>query len=320
MMEKDGYKYRIHYTCSHKFHDNIYFNAKSRTVEFFYLSLLFWRRLFVVLAAGNYKTVFFQRNLFSLYYDQKTPYLEKLICKINPNVTVDFFDADYERNPEFYNAIARCCNKVSVVNDFLAQYFKKYNSNVLINDLGLNLTKYEIKNNYELSAPIKIFWTGSIYNVIYLETIIPVLEKINESTPLELLMICKVDGGFKSKIIRHLQWNEKTFFKLLAESDISLYPLPEDTVFSRGKVAYKSLEYAAAAIPMVGSPFGLSPHFKDGEDILIANTTEEWEQKIRTLILNSSLRKNIGTSARNKVEQFHSISSTYQKFLEILKK
>ena len=92
----------------------------------------------------------------------------------------------------------------------------------------------------------------------------------------------------------------------------------KDTEFTRGKVAYKSIEYGAAALPIVASPFGLSPHLENENDVLIANNIDEWEKQILRLINDESLRKKIGMNARMKAEKFHSINSTYKIFLEIL--
>ena len=92
----------------------------------------------------------------------------------------------------------------------------------------------------------------------------------------------------------------------------------KDTEFTKGKVAYKSIEYSAAALPIVASLFGLSPHLENEKDVLIANNIDEWGNQLIRLINDESLRRKIGVNARIKAEKYHSINSTYKKFLEIL--
>ncbi|GDX52801.1 glycosyl transferase [Bacteroidota bacterium] len=318
LLEKDKFTFDIHYTWSAIEDEEIFFKSKSRTKEYLFLARSFWRRLFQSMRAGNYRAVFFQRGLFPEYYDQFTPYLENLICKLNQNVTVDFFDADYGRNKKLVDATARVCNKVAVVNQHLFQYFNKLNPNVCYNDLAVDVNAYKIKSDYNIKTPIAIFWTGSEANALNLKEIIPVLERINLKYPLQLRMISRTTCGYASSIINHAQWKKETFFNEMINADIAIYPAMKDTEFTRGKVAYKSIEYGAAALPIVASPFGLSPHLEIDADVLFANNIEEWEKQILRLISNESLRKKIGVNARMKAEKYHSVNSTYKNFLEIL--
>lgn len=318
LLEKDGYHYDIFYIWDKKTEEKIYYKSNSRTKEYLHLAGLFWRRLFQAIQSGKYRAVFFQRGLFPDYYNQYTPYIEKLVCKINNNVTVDFFDADYARNEKLINSIAEICNKVAVVNQHLAAYFAPINSAIFLNDLAVNLRSYKIKTDYTFKTPINIFWTGSPENAENLKDIIPVLERINKTYPLKLTMVCRNNAGYNSSVIQLISWDIKTFFDKLYDADIAIYPAMEETEYTRGKVAYKSIEYGAAALPMVASKFGLSPHFENEQDVLIAADINEWETQLLRLINDKELRNKIGKNARLKTQRFHSLESTYKKFLEIL--
>ena len=52
-------------------------------------------------------------------------------------------------------------------------------------------------------------------------------------------------------------WSENVQHESLADADVGLMPLPDDP-YSRGKCAYKLLQYAAVAIPFVASPVGVN--------------------------------------------------------------
>lgn len=318
LLERDKFSFDIFYTWSADLEERIYYQTKSRALEYFFLARVFRSRLFQVMKAGNYKSAFFQRGLFPNYYDQYTPYLEKLLTRLNRNVTVDFFDADYMRNKMLVDSIAMNCNKICVVNNFLAEYFSRINSNVFINELALRLTLYKAKSSYLINERTNIFWTGDVLNSENLKPLIPILEKINETYPIQLTMVSRIVEGFESNIIRRIDWTRETFFDELFRSDIAIYPAMEDTEFTRGKVAYKNLEYGASALPVVASPFGLSPHFENEKDVLLAHDLSEWETQIVRLIKDEGLRKKFGEHIRLTTEKFHTVESAYKNLLKIL--
>ena len=317
-LKQDGYTYDMEHICDQEEHDDFFFKQSNRIKEYLHYHKTFWKRLFIILSAGNYKAVFIHRGLFPAYYDQFFPYLERLLHKLNSNVTIDFFDADYARNKKLIDTTVFYCDKVCVVNDHLLQYFSHIHPRVSLNDLAIDISPYLKKQNYDLQNPVNIFWTGSPLNGLNLTTIIPILEKINLEIPVKLTMVGKSKAGFTSSLIEHFEWTENTFFQHISEADIAIYPAMEDNEFNRGKVAYKVLDYAAAQVPVVSSPLGLSPHFENGKDVLVANDEHEWEQQILRLIQDSALRKQLADNAYQKLLQYHSVEATYHNLLNIL--
>lgn len=318
-LEKDGFTYDVHYPSSQQQYDALYHTKhKSRAKEYWYYHNLFWKRLGGILKASNYKAVFFQRALFPEYYNQRRAILEQLLRAYSKNITVDFFDADYARNEPFYLNVIKYCDKVSVVNQFLCDYFSKHHPKVLFNDLSIDVSRYAVKHDFSIHQPVRFFWTGGIGNASHLKLVMPVLEEVNKLQPLKLVMVCKTTAGFTQEFIEHHVWNLKTFNDLLSGSDIALYPASEDNAFSRGKVAYKSLEYAAAKVPMVASPQGLSSRFEHNVDVLIATNQLEWKENILKLMDDESLRQRLANSAYDKLKRYHDVNVTYKNFLEIL--
>jgi glycosyltransferase involved in cell wall biosynthesis len=319
-IDNDGYTYDIHYPSLMADYDALYYAPQpSRANEYNYLRKLFWQRFHWVTKAPNYKAVFFQRQLFPEYYNQRRALLERLLHALHDNVTVDFFDSDQARNEPFFRNVIRNANKVAVVNGFLFDYFSKQHPRVLYNDLSIDMSRYEPKTEFTIGQPVRLFWTGGIENARNLQLVMPVLEEINATIPLTLVMVCKTTAGFTQGFIEHHLWSLKTFNGLLAGSDIALYPALEDNVFSRGKVAYKALEYAAAKVPMVASPQGLSSRFVHEEDVLTAINALDWKENLLRVIRDETLRQRLGESAYKKLKQYHDVNVTYKNFLEVLK-
>ncbi len=318
LMEKDGYTYHIDYISQKDYYNQIFYKENSRTREYLFYHRLYWRRLFKTLLAKNFKSVFIHRAMFPEYYDQFFPYLERLMSKLNNNITIDYFDAEYARNKILVDRTVSYCNKVCVVNQHLYNYFSKIHPRVYFNNLAVDTKLYLPKDNYVLGSPVTVFWTGSINNTVHLKTIIPILEKINQEIPLKLRIVCKTNGGYTQPIIEHYQWTSQTFFKYLNEADLAIYPAMEDNEFNRGKVAYKALDYAAGKIPMVASPFGLSHNFENEKDVLLATNEAEWEVQLRRLIADESLRRTLAENAHKKLLEHHYVIPTYHQLLKIL--
>ena len=320
LLERDGLTYDVHYPGSRDDYMRLYHsNAPSRVFEYRYYAKLFWQRFAWVLKAPRYKAVFFQRAMFPWYYDQRNALLEQLLRAYHNNITVDYYDADYARNEPFYKNVIRQCDKVAVVNKALYDYFSKHHPRVLYNNLSVDATAYETKKDYTLHQPVRIFWTGSVVNAqLHLVPLVPVLEQLHAVSPITLVMVSINTAGLTQPFVEHHTYENKTFNKLMRESDIAVYAAQHDDVYTRGKVAYKHLEYAATKIPMVASPFGVSEHFTPDEDILVAHNAGEWIEHFKRLIADASLRERLANSAYQKLLQHHDTKATYENFLRLL--
>jgi hypothetical protein len=201
----------------------------------------------------------------------------------------------------------------------LYDYFSKFHPKVLFNDLSVDPTTYLQKTDFTIHQPVRLFWTGSRINAqINLSGIMSTLEELNAIRPLKLVMVCATRADFSQNFIEHYLWTPDIANKLLADVDIALYPAMEDNDYSRGKVAFKTLEYAVAKAPMVASSQGLSSHFKDGEDVLIANDLVKWKQQLLRLMDDEVLRKRLADSAYEKLLRYHTVQATYKNFLYFL--
>jgi hypothetical protein len=70
LLDKDGYKYEAHFASTEESYNNLYFEYHpSRAYEYWFYHKIFWQRLGWVLKARNFKAVFFQRALFTYYYE-----------------------------------------------------------------------------------------------------------------------------------------------------------------------------------------------------------------------------------------------------------
>ena len=80
-----------------------------------------------------------------------------------------------------------------------------------------------------------------------------------------------------------VDWSEENEAGLLASCDFGVMPLTDDD-FSRGKSAYKLIQYAAAGLPAVASPVGENSLFiREGVNGFSPASPEAWISAVKRL-------------------------------------
>jgi glycosyltransferase involved in cell wall biosynthesis len=104
----------------------------------------------------------------------------------------------------------------------------------------------------------------------------------------------------------------------LQSFDIGLMPLP-DTEWTRGKCAFKAIQYMASGVPVVASPVGITTdlihHDKNG---LLATSAVEWFSELGRLVHDASLRQRLALSARHTIEDLYSLERWGPRVVELL--
>jgi glycosyltransferase involved in cell wall biosynthesis len=95
-------------------------------------------------------------------------------------------------------------------------------------------------------------------------------------------------------------------------------PLTDDA-WSRGKCAFKLLQYMAAALPCVASPVGANTEaVLDGVNGFHASNVDEWERSLEKLIVSPQLRAAFGAAGRQHAEQRYSMRNYQASYVELL--
>jgi len=95
--------------------------------------------------------------------------------------------------------------------------------------------------------------------------------------------------------------------KAVAGFDIGIMPLSPDP-FSKGKSAYKLLQYMAVGVPSVCSAVGMNIEVSDGDRLCLAASTHDgFAKKTLDLLSNEDMRRQMGQSARVAVRNTYSI-------------
>ena len=115
-----------------------------------------------------------------------------------------------------------------------------------------------------------------------------------------------------------IAWSEDTEVTSIKRFDIGIMPLV-DKPFERGKCGYKLIQYMACDLPVVASPVGVNCQLVEhGVNGFLAETLEEWEQALQTLLADANLREQMGQAGREKIEREYCIQVTGPKLAKLL--
>jgi glycosyltransferase involved in cell wall biosynthesis len=190
---------------------------------------------------------------------------------------------------------AAAADVVIAGNDHLASWAGDHNKDVRVIPSCVDPRDYEPKTTWSITGDVPtLLWLGSPATERYVAQIAPALLEINRRTGAVLILISgredNADLGLLNQMIRRIPWNIRTFASAMTEADVAIAPL-DDAPFSRGKCAYKLLQYAAAGLPMVGSPVGANQLALQRFDGLEASSTDDWIQALMKVVTDPSAQR-----------------------------
>lgn len=191
-------------------------------------------------------------------------------------------------------------------NHYLAQYASRHAKNVVVIPTVVDADIYPIKKHVDRS-PLVLGWIGHSGNFKYLQNLAGVFQKLRELIDFKLLVIADKDFQLPFVEVVNRRWSAETEIADILEIDIGLMPL-EDSDWTRGKCAFKAIQYMAAGIPAVASNVGANADLiTSGKNGYLVRTDEDWIYTICELYCCSNLRTKLGYEARGVVVDSYSL-------------
>jgi len=154
-----------------------------------------------------------------------------------------------------------------------------------------------------------VSWIGLPVNFPYLATVEPALARLAHEFPLEFRVISAGSYNLPGVPVHFVPWSEEGEVMALAESHAGIMPLP-DQEWERGKCGLKLIQYMATGLAAVCSPVGVNRDLvSHGRNGMLATTTAQWEQCLRTLCFDAAARDAMGEQARQTIEERYSLQS-----------
>lgn len=328
-LDKTGIQYSQYSFLDHKTWDVLYKPGHSLKKV---LGIIkgFLRRLTLMFRLFSYDFVFIHREVTPI----GPPIFEWIIAKVlRKKIIYDFDDAIWIPNTSSNNSIVagikwhgkvvsicKWAYKVSCGNEYLANYAKQFNENVIINPTTIDTVNlHNLISNHEVTKPV-IGWTGSHSTMIYINEILPVINKLNHKYDFDFVVISNKEPDFKMINLKFVAWNKETEIEDLAKLNIGIMPLTED-LWAKGKCGFKALQYMALGIPALVSPIGVNTTIVNNDvNGFICDTENDWEESLVVLLQNADKRKQLGINARKFIEDNFSIISNENNFLSLFAK
>jgi glycosyltransferase involved in cell wall biosynthesis len=279
--------------------------------------------------ANEYDYIYIQREAFMT----GSTYFERKLSKSKAQLIFDFDDAIWlEDKSSHYGILSRLkrpaktseiiamANKVIAGNTYLSEYGSQFNNNVQIIPTTID-TEWYLPKEKVAKSPVVIGWSGSFSTIKHFEQIIPVLLKINNKFKEKVGFKVIGDATYLNPEleIRGINWQAKTEVHDLQELDIGIMPLPDEE-WTMGKCGAKGLQYMGLAIPTIMSPVGVNKEIiEDGVNGFLAETPDEWIDKLSLLIESPELRMKLGNAGRETVVKHYSVNANKQKYLDLFR-
>jgi glycosyltransferase involved in cell wall biosynthesis len=256
------------------------------------------------------------------------------LTTLNPRLAYDFDDALYAPHDrqETSAVVLRRSRRLDLVlakarlviagNDELAAYAKPRAVRVAVVPTVVDADLYaRAIRPRRRGGTVVVGWTGTAANLVYLEPLRQAIRDIQESSavPVEFRVVCSQPPHWPEVDVAFRRWRVDSAIDDLAEFDIGIAPLP-DTPWTRGKCAFKVLEYMALGLPTIASPVGVVPSMIDhGRSGFLVDRPEEWQLRLEQLIADAQLRARVGDAGRGEVVRRYSVRAAAPRLAQLLR-
>ncbi len=148
-----------------------------------------------------------------------------------------------------------------------------------------------------------VVWVGMGPNVAQVEAIEAELLAAHTEHPFLLRIVSNRPPKFQQFTSwEFIEWNEKAEYDAISRSDLGIMPLVDDG-FTRGKCAYKALQYMACGLPVVASDVGVNREWIEETGSGLVVKTDGWASALAQLLSDSTLRAKMGESGWKTVQE-----------------
>jgi len=204
-----------------------------------------------------------------------------------------------------FRAMCKHADLVLAGNEVIGTKAAKANPAVEIVPTPVDAQAYRVTSPQDKSGKT-IVWIGLPGNLVYLAMIRDACRRLLRRHPELVLRIVSAHApDWDDVTIEFVPWSHANEAQALASADIGVMPLSDDA-WSRGKCAFKLLQYMAAGLPCVASPVGANKTvITTGENGFHAGNAQEWQTALDTLLSSADLREQMGEKGRLLVEQHY---------------
>jgi glycosyltransferase involved in cell wall biosynthesis len=218
--------------------------------------------------------------------------------------------------PRKTHSLFRLSDHVITINNLLAEYAAHYNRSVTVIPNCVDLDRYRCVRRHERDF-MRLVWIGSHSTMSNLAAVQEPIRRLQAAHRAPLCLIGAGEPDLPGIDLEVRQWSAATEVQNLQEGDVGLVPLP-DYPWNRWKFFFKTIQYMAAGLPVVGHRMGSNSEvIRHGINGFLADTPDEWHSHLLTLARDPALRRRMGEAARNDVEERYSLQTQIPRLASI---
>jgi glycosyltransferase involved in cell wall biosynthesis len=250
------------------------------------------------------------------------PWEMRWVAWCNPRCAFDIDDATWLSQPRRpgeppaasasrRRAFAATCRHARLTlagNRFLAEHAQAAGARVALVPTAVDVRACPPAELERRSGAVAV-WIGLPGNLQYLEPLRPAFASVARDHPdFRLRVVSSAFPDWSDVPLERVPWApgiENT--AALTGADIGLMPLADDD-FTRGKCAFKLLQYMAATLPCIASPVGANRDVVEhGRTGLLADAPDAWRDALAQLLADRTRREAMGRAGRARVQQDYDV-------------
>lgn len=213
------------------------------------------------------------------------------------------------------DALMRMSDQVWAVNRAIGDYASRFSQRVEIVPMAVDTERYTPAPPTAADAPLRIGWVGTRTSQPNLEAVAEPLARLHQSHRATLSVVADEPLSFDGVPVEFTPWTWDVEVPAMHQCQIALVPVKPDS-WSPWKFYYKLIQCMSMGLPVVASPIGSNVEIiEDGRTGFLADTADDWYDRMRRLADDPELRRTMGAAARRVVEERFSLKGQLD-FLE----
>jgi glycosyltransferase involved in cell wall biosynthesis len=305
-----GWQVKLYPLLGDDYLHQLYSTGKKSSFKLF---IAIFRRIITVIKSSDKLIIEYELLPFLPYWLEALLLRhKKYILNLDDNVWEKYANKAWLKNK--FDRLAKHASGIVIANDFLLRKVGSLNNNILKVPTVVDLDLYKVSK--PKFSKFTVVWIGTPVTYCYLQAFAKVLQTMAGNVDFELLVIAS--KSLKNKKIsgvqmRFVDWSQETEVDLLTRSHVGIMPLTDDEL-SKGKSAFKLIQYLAAGLPVIASPIGENCNIvNDGINGFLVNSQSEWTEALTTLCNDHICYNKMATTAKKSSKQY-----SIQKYSPIL--
>jgi glycosyltransferase involved in cell wall biosynthesis len=165
--------------------------------------------------------------------------------------------------------------------------------------------------------PPVVVWMGLPDNLQYLELVRRPLQRLAREIDFRLRIVSSRTWESSPLPTEFVPWSAEAARDALLSSSVGVAPLTDDP-WTRGKCAFRSIQYGGHALPAVASPIGITDHVVlQGKTGFLARTGHDWLEALRTLLKDPRLVDAMGEAGLDHIRTSYSDQVAVRRWFDV---